>query len=159
MRFVCFSHIDNKKFRHHFNPNSLYDEIYKEEINETSSGYDKLRVMERCTRKWKFSESAILSCSKIVEDFRFLLHAETYNLILKSFENFEIDNADRKNSTNSERCVKYPNEADFINYLHTESHRIRPGTILKKMFIQDQHCIEKQTWEERAAIFRQAYTR
>ena len=128
-------------------------------MNETSSGYEKLRVMERCTRKWKFSESAILSCSKIVEDFRFLLHAETYNLILKSFENFEIDNADGENSNNSERCVKYPNEADFINYLDTESHKIRPGTILKKMFIQDQHCIEKQTWEERAAIFRQAYTR
>ena len=115
--------------------------------------------MERCTRKWKFSESAILSCSKIVEDFRFLLHAETYNLILKSFENFEIDNADGENSTDSERCVKYPNEAGFINYLDTKSHRIRPGTILKKMFIQDQHCIEKQTWEERAEVFRQAYTR
>ena len=115
--------------------------------------------MERCTRKWKFSESTILSCPKLVEDFRFLLHAEAYNLILNSFENFEIDKADVVNLTDSERCVKYPNESGFINYLNTESHRIRPGTILKKMFIQDQHCIEKQTWQERAAIFRQAYTR
>ena len=115
--------------------------------------------MERCTREWKFSESAVLSCTKIVEDFRFLLNAETYNLILRSFETFEQDMKEKVGLNASEPCLKYPNEFQFFNYLQSDNVKVWPGTLLKKMFIQDQQCVEKQTWEKRAAVFRQAYTR
>ena len=153
------NHIYSNSFYHHTNSHSMYDEIYKKKKNRPSFNYDKLRVVERCTRKWKFSESAVLSCTKIVEDFRFLLNAEAYNLILRSFETFDLDMKENGSLNASEPCMKYPNESQFFDYLQSKNIKVRPGTILKKMFIQDQQCVEKQTWEKRAAVFRQTYTR
>ena len=141
------------------NSKSLYDEIYKDEKNEESFGYNKLRLMERCTREWTLSDREVLSCSKIVEDFRFLLHAETYNLIRTSFENFESNKMEDEHLNTTDNCRMYLKESDYVNHLLSADNRSRPGTILKKMFIQDQQCLEKQSWEERALIFNRAYTR
>lgn len=143
----------------YINNKSLYDEIYKDKENETSFGYDKLRLMERCTREWKFYDSSVLSCSKIVEDFRFLLHAEAYNLIRGSFENFESNRMNKEQMNTTKNCRMFPRESDFVNYFLSADTKSRPGTILKKMFIQDQQCLEKQSWEERALVFNRAYTR
>ena len=115
--------------------------------------------MERCTREWTLSDREVLSCSKIVEDFRFLLHAETYNLIRTSFENFESNKMEDEHLNTTDNCRMYLKESDYVNHLLSADNRSRPGTILKKMFIQDQQCLEKQSWEERALIFNRAYTR
>ena len=143
----------------YINNKSLYDEIYKDEKNEGSFGHNKLRLTERCTREWKLSDKTVLSCSKIVEDFRFLLHAETYNLIRRSFEKFELDRMEEKHLNKTDNCRMYLKESDYVNHFLSADNKSRPGTILKKMFIQDQQCLEKTSWEERALIFNRAYTR
>ena len=111
-------------------------------------------------------ERVVLNCQKLVADYRFLVTAESLDLVQSSFEKNIHLASERINFHGppiNETIGKASNDSKFSHFAHyfpeSMDKTLRLGTVMRMMFSQMEQKLENVAPEHRSEVFHQMFSR
>ena len=140
-----------------------HPELYEHELPQLSSAK---RPQYNCENDMFDEERVVLSCQKLVADFRFLMTAESLELLQSSFEKNIRLAIEKMNSDGSPRSSNVTNTSSdskfspFVKYFpESMDPKFRLGSIMRMMFSQMQLKMKDFSPERRSKVFHKMFSR
>ena len=145
----------------------MTDMVY-EDVRSDRSSVENLRPHSVKCRKTVFShkESEVVNCHKLIEDFRFLLQSEFYELATTSFRMKCSEKNNLTYNSNSSYTINIEGTSQNLSESFSNPRiwemattQLRPGTMIKMLFTQIEQNMRKFALQDRSQIFHRNYSK
>ena len=146
----------------------MEDMIYEGERSERSSPEENLRPSSvKCEKTVStHKESVLVNCHKLIEDFRFLLRSEFYDLATISFQKTCSQRKHLKSDANSSHNTNFEGISQSFNDSLSNPRvwnmvptQLTPGTLLKMLLSQIEQNMDTFALPDRSQMFRRNYSK
>ena len=141
------------------------DAVYEDPRNEKSPTQKTRPSSVGCYKEgFGHNENTVPTCQKLIEDFRFLLRSEFFNLATTTFKTKCFGCSIPYN--NSSNNFGFKDASPELNDSFTGPHvlnlgasQLRPGTMMKMLFSEIEQNMEKVSLQDRSQILRCYYSK